>query len=78
VRQLVHVATNNVPKPVPPGADMPPGEQARTCTGCHQPWRSVGDEISSSSPAGAVVSCRPGTDLDGIAVVRTVHPAWAR
>jgi hypothetical protein len=45
VRQLVHVATNNVPKPVPPGADMPPGEQARTCTGCHQPWRSVGDEI---------------------------------
>ncbi len=40
--------------------------------------RSVGDEISSSSPAGAVVPCRPGTDLDGIAVVRTVHPAWAR
>lgn len=40
--------------------------------------RSVGDEVSSSSPAGAVVPCRPGTDLDGIAVVRTVHPAWAR
>ena len=40
--------------------------------------RSVGDEISSSSPAGAVVPCRPGIELDGIAVVRTVHPAWAR
>jgi len=45
VRQLVHVATNSFPRPVPPGADMPPGEQARTCTGCHQPWRSVGDQI---------------------------------
>jgi hypothetical protein len=45
VRQLVHVATNRVPKPVPPGADMPPGEQARTCTGCHQPWRAVSDQI---------------------------------
>ena len=45
VRQLVHVATNRVPKPVPPGAEMPPGEQARTCTGCHQPWRAVSDQI---------------------------------
>ena len=45
VRQLVHVATNSFPRPVPPGAEMPPGEQARTCTGCHQPWRSVGDQI---------------------------------
>ena len=45
VRQLVHVATNAYPRPVPPGADMPPGEQARTCTGCHQPWRAVGDQI---------------------------------
>lgn len=40
--------------------------------------RSVGDEVSSSSPADAVVPCRPGTDLDGIAVVRTVRPAWVR
>jgi cytochrome c553 len=45
VRQLVHVATNGFPRPVPPGAEMPPGEQARTCTGCHQPWRGVGDQI---------------------------------
>jgi hypothetical protein len=46
VRQLVHVATNSFPRPVPPGAEMPPGEQARTCTGCHQPWRAVGDQIA--------------------------------
>ena len=45
VRQLVHVATNRVPKPIPHGTEMPPGEQARTCTGCHQPWRGVGDQI---------------------------------
>jgi hypothetical protein len=45
VRQLVHVATGRIPRPVPPGAEMPPGEQARTCTGCHQPWRSVEDQI---------------------------------
>ena len=41
----MHVATNRVPKPIPPGAEMPPGEQAQTCTGCHQPWRAVGDQI---------------------------------
>jgi hypothetical protein len=45
VRQLVHVATDRIPNPLPPGAEMPPGEQARTCTGCHQPWRGVGDQI---------------------------------
>jgi hypothetical protein len=45
VRQLVHVATNRVPKPIPPGAEMPPGEQARTCAGCHQPWRAVSDQV---------------------------------
>jgi NapC/NirT cytochrome c family, N-terminal region len=45
VRQLVHVATNRFPRPIPPGAEMPPGEQAKTCTNCHQPWRAVGDQI---------------------------------
>jgi hypothetical protein len=45
VRQLVHVATNNVPKPIPPGADMPPGAQAQTCGGCHRPGRMPGDLI---------------------------------
>jgi hypothetical protein len=45
VRQLAHVATGSFPRPVPPGADMPPGAQARTCTGCHQPGRIAGDQI---------------------------------
>jgi hypothetical protein len=45
VRQLVHVATGSVPKPIPPGAEMPPGEQAKTCVGCHQPNRLKGDQI---------------------------------
>jgi hypothetical protein len=46
VRQLVHVATNSFPRPIPPGTEMPPGEQARTCTGCHQPWRAIGDQTT--------------------------------
>lgn len=45
VRQLVHVATNSYPKPIPPGAEMPPGGQAKTCIGCHQPGRASGDHI---------------------------------
>ena len=44
-RQLLHVATNNVPKPIPPGAELPPGAQARMCVGCHRPERSDGDVI---------------------------------
>jgi hypothetical protein len=45
VRQLVHVATNSVPKPIPPGAEMPEGAQAVLCIGCHQPDRVPGDQI---------------------------------
>lgn len=45
VRQLVHVATNNVPKPIPPGAEMPQGAQAETCARCHRPTRTGGDTI---------------------------------
>jgi len=45
VRQLAHVATNSYPRPIPPGAEMPPGAQAQTCAGCHQPGRVVGDQI---------------------------------
>ena len=45
VRQLVHVATNSYPRPIPPGAQMPPGAQAQTCVGCHQPGRASGDHI---------------------------------
>ena len=39
VRQLVMVATNSYPRPIPPGAEMPPGAQAETCSSCHQPGR---------------------------------------
>jgi hypothetical protein len=45
VRQLLHVATNSYPRPIPPGAHMPPGAQARTCTGCHDPGLAVDDSI---------------------------------
>jgi NapC/NirT cytochrome c family protein len=45
VRQLLHVATNSYPRPIPPGAEMPPGAQAQTCASCHQAERTVGDRI---------------------------------
>jgi hypothetical protein len=45
VRQLVHVGTGAIPKPVPPGAEMPAGAQALTCGRCHQPGRGVGDRL---------------------------------
>ena len=35
-----HVATNSYPRPIPPGAAMPPGAQAQTCGSCHQPGRA--------------------------------------
>jgi hypothetical protein len=45
VRQLVHVATNSYARPTPPGVEMPPGAQARTCTGCHRPPYATADRI---------------------------------
>ena len=45
VRQLVHVATGSIPRPIPPGAQMPPGAQAQTCQGCHQRQRMTGDRV---------------------------------
>jgi hypothetical protein len=45
VRQLVQVATNSYPRPIPPGAHMPAGKQAETCSGCHQPGRAASDQI---------------------------------
>jgi hypothetical protein len=45
VRQLVHVMTNSIPKPIPPGAEMKPGAQALTCLGCHVPERLAGDRV---------------------------------
>jgi nitrate/TMAO reductase-like tetraheme cytochrome c subunit len=45
VRQLVMVATNSYPRPIPPGAKMPAGAQAETCLSCHTPGHIVGDRI---------------------------------
>jgi hypothetical protein len=45
LRQLVELASNTYSRPIPPGAEMPVGSQARTCGGCHQPGRPVGDRI---------------------------------
>jgi NapC/NirT cytochrome c family protein len=45
VRQLVQVATNSFPRPIPPGAQMPEGAQTETCGSCHRPGRPVGDRI---------------------------------
>ena len=44
-RQLAHVITNRIPKPVHPGTGMAPGEQAKTCLQCHQPTHVAGDLI---------------------------------
>jgi hypothetical protein len=43
VRQLVHVMTNSVPKPIPPGGDLPSVEQ--TCLNCHRPGQPLPDRI---------------------------------
>ena len=45
VRQLVSVAVNSYARPIAPGAEMPPGAQARTCDSCHRPERASGDRI---------------------------------
>jgi nitrate/TMAO reductase-like tetraheme cytochrome c subunit len=45
VHQLVSVATNSYPTPIPPGTKMPPGAQAETCKGCHEPGRAIADRI---------------------------------
>ena len=45
VRQLLHVANNSFPKPIPPGTDLPPGALPQSCRNCHQPERLVGDRV---------------------------------
>lgn len=45
VRQLAHVTTGSFPRPVPPGAEMPPGAQAETCASCHLQGRLPGDRL---------------------------------
>lgn len=45
VRQLAQVATNSYPRPIPPGARMPEGTLAESCSRCHQPGHAVADRI---------------------------------
>jgi nitrate/TMAO reductase-like tetraheme cytochrome c subunit len=44
-RQLVHVITGAIPRPVPPGALVPFGGHDLTCGRCHQPMKIPGDVI---------------------------------
>lgn len=50
VRQLVHVITNNYPRPIPGIADMRPALE--TCGNCHWPDRPVGDVLRVSRTFG--------------------------
>lgn len=50
VRQLVHVVTNNYPRPIPGVADMRPALE--TCGNCHWPERSAGDVLRLSRTYG--------------------------
>jgi hypothetical protein len=43
VRQLVHVMTNSVPKPIPPANELPPVDQ--TCLNCHRPGHVAADRV---------------------------------
>jgi nitrate/TMAO reductase-like tetraheme cytochrome c subunit len=45
VRQLMMVAVNTYPKPIAPGAKMPPGAQAELCSSCHKPGRVIADRV---------------------------------
>jgi hypothetical protein len=44
-RQLAHVVTGTVPRPIPPGAEVPVGGHNLTCGRCHQPMNIPGDVI---------------------------------
>ena len=44
-RQLAHVVTGTIPRPVPPGAQVPFGGHDLTCGRCHQPMNIPGDVI---------------------------------
>jgi len=50
-RQLYHVLTNQVPKPIPGVADMRPALE--TCGNCHWPGRDSGDVITVWVPSAA-------------------------
>jgi hypothetical protein len=44
-RQLAHVITGAIPRPVPPGAFVPFGGHDLTCGRCHQPMKIPGDTV---------------------------------
>jgi hypothetical protein len=44
-RQLAHVITGSIPRPIPPGAQVPFGGHDLTCGRCHQPLKIPGDVI---------------------------------
>jgi nitrate/TMAO reductase-like tetraheme cytochrome c subunit len=44
-RQLAHVVTGKIPRPVPPGAQVPFGGHDLTCGRCHQATKIPGDTI---------------------------------
>jgi hypothetical protein len=43
VRQLMHVVTNSVPKPIPPAENLPPVDQ--TCLNCHGSGHATADRV---------------------------------
>lgn len=49
-----------------------------TWAGAPTTRRSAGDEVSPAAPARAFVPCVPASEIDGVAVVSTVHPSWVR
>ena len=44
-RQLVHVITGAIPRPIPAGLPGPHGGYSGTCTRCHAPGRTTGDVV---------------------------------
>jgi nitrate/TMAO reductase-like tetraheme cytochrome c subunit len=44
-RQLIHVVTGSIPRPIPPGANVPFGGHDLTCGRCHQPMKIPGDVV---------------------------------
>ena len=89
VRQLVHVMTNSVPKPIPPGGDLPSVEQ--TCLNCHTPGHIVPDRIrtfrdysddETNSETTTVMQMHMGTSptskrrFTGTPIPRSVSSTW--
>ncbi|MEJ2862505.1 erythromycin esterase family protein [Actinomycetospora flava] len=58
------------------GTDRPAA--ATAWAGSPTTRRSVGDEVSAAAPVRAFVPCVPASEIDGVAVVSTVHPGRVR